>query len=190
MATFFRGAGVDTYWHRNDARLRGFAPHDGSASFTLDRLMAHIKNGTTFSPFVSLTSSYGVALDYALYAGRNPPTPSIPAYVYEVEFSSVPQRVALINPVWEVVAATSDPLSALRYHHDGQQIFLLGVVAPTRMAAHLARQVVHPPPSGATPRQANLSVELETLIRALRDAEILVYGTVPRDCIKSRHEVY
>ncbi|MDG4603388.1 MAG: hypothetical protein P9C48_09030 [Defluviicoccus sp.] len=41
-----------------------------------------------------------------------------------------------------------------------------------------------------TPRAPNLSPELETLVRALRDAEILAVGNVPASCVRSRYEVW
>jgi hypothetical protein len=137
---------------------------------------------------VSLTSSYGIALDYALYAGRNPASPARPAYVYEIEFSSDRLPVTLIDPVSEIAAR--DALGAVKYHHDGRQSFLLGVVSPSRMARHLTAPVVQPPPNLITPRPPNLSPELETLVRALRDAEILVHGAIPRTCITHRHDVH
>lgn len=41
-----------------------------------------------------------------------------------------------------------------------------------------------------TPRSPNLSLELETFVRALRDAEILAYGTIPAACVVNCFDVY
>ena len=48
---------------------------------------------------------------------------------------------------------------------------------------------VRPPGSGGTLRTPNLSVPLEALVRALRDAEVLVQGNVPAAFVRNRHEV-
>ena len=49
---------------------------------------------------------------------------------------------------------------------------------------------MQPPASEGTPRSPNLTIELETLVRALRDAEILAHGNIPVTCVKNRFEVY
>ena len=49
---------------------------------------------------------------------------------------------------------------------------------------------MQPPSSEGTPRTPNLTIELETLVRALRDAEILAHGNIPPAAVKSRFEVY
>ena len=49
---------------------------------------------------------------------------------------------------------------------------------------------MQPPVSEGTPRPPNLTIELETLVRALRDAEILAHGNIPATCVKNRLEVY
>ena len=41
-----------------------------------------------------------------------------------------------------------------------------------------------------TPRSPNLTMELETLVRALRDAEILAHGIIPATCVKNSFDVY
>ena len=44
--------------------------------------------------------------------------------------------------------------------------------------------------SGGVPRSANLTLELEALVSALRDAEILVLGTVPSAFISAPHVIF
>ncbi len=186
MPIFYRGAGIGTYWHTNDARLNGFTPQSPGTMGSLSRLMNHIARGTTNSPFVSMTRSYGVALSYALLAGRTYPTPTNPAYVYEIEINDpLPAGLQLFDPAKEVAASVPTPLG-LSYYHDGAPEFLLGVVSPTRMRRFLTAPYPQPPPRGGTSRPPNLTIELETLVRALRDAEILAIGTIPAACIRNR----
>ena len=41
-----------------------------------------------------------------------------------------------------------------------------------------------------TSRPPNLSLQLETLVRALRDAEILAYGIIPATCVMNCFDVF
>ena len=88
MAILYKGAGVGTYWHTNDACATGFTPMKASAPFGVDRLMRHVARGDFNSPYVSLALSYGVAFSYALL-GKARPTTKVPAYVYEMGASLV-----------------------------------------------------------------------------------------------------
>jgi hypothetical protein len=191
MPIFYRGAGVGTHWHTNDPRGSGFIPQSPGTVGSISQMMNHIARGSTNSPFVSLTRSYGVAQDYARLGGRIKPTASNPAYVWEVEITDpLPPGIQLFDPVKDVAATISSPLSSPSYHHDGSQQFLLGVVHPKgKMRRFLKQPYPQPPPGGGTPRSPNLTIELETLVRALRDAEILVLGTVPASCIRSLNPV-
>ena len=54
----------------------------------------------------------------------------------------------------------------------------------------LEQHTLQPPASEGTPRPPNLTIELETLVRALRDAEILAHGIIPATCVKNSFEVY
>ena len=182
MPIFYRGAGLGTYWHpaNNDARLLGFTPHFAGMSRTHNRLMQHIAVTTTASPYVSLTRSWGVALSYALN-GRAPATLNDPAYIYEIELDApLPLGLVLLDPVKEV-AQNVPPPTGMPYQHDGSPDFLIGVVDPAGQQQFLSQ--VRPHPSGAVARPANLSLELTTLVRALRDAEILAVGTIPAACV-------
>jgi len=189
MPILYRGAGPGTYWHVHDAQDLGFSPKAGEAEPSLDRLIQHIARAQVESPYVSLTWSFGVAHEYAIF-GRVPALEGGPGYVYEVEFASpLPNGLQLIDPIREIaLAAPALPIQT-PYWHDGDQEFLLGVVS-AKMKKYLSRPIIQPPPSGGADRSANLSLELETLARALRDAEILAIGNIPAACIRYRHEVW
>lgn len=159
---------------------------------TTVRLMHHISRGTSNSPFVSLTLSYAVARDYALLSSTEIPTASNPAYVYEIEFQDqLPSGLKMLDPVKEVAQTLpAPPTIGPAYQHDGAPEFLLGVVDPRNMGHFLVQHSPQPPSSEGTPRSPNLSLELETFVRALRDAEILAYGTIPAPCVVNCYDVY
>lgn len=90
MAVFYRGAGIGTYWHRNDARISGFVAQSPGSPASVDGIKRHIRNGTTVSAFISITRSYEIAWTYALYCGYAAPTAAAPAYVYEIEVDTIP----------------------------------------------------------------------------------------------------
>src|ERR1051326_30419 len=187
MAIFYRGVGLGKFHHSTDPRSTGFSSHRPGLGHSLSTLIEHIKDGATDSPYVSLTRSYSVAWTYAIYTGIDPPTERTPAYVFEVEVNSpCPPGVVVFDPVREIVTSLPGPLSGMAYQHDGFPDFLLGVVDPKTMGHLLSKHVMQPPPGGATRRSAHLSPELETIVRALRDSEILVCGTIPVSCIKRR----
>ena len=83
---------------------------------------------------------------------------------------------------------------AVPYLHDGSQKFPIGIISNSIFPA-LSRRLLslpyrQPPPATGTPRPPNLMIELETLLRALRDTEVLVVGTIPASCIINRIDVY
>ena len=128
MAIYYRGAGVRTYWHENDAQILGFTAKAPDVEHTLDRLMLHVARMDINSPYISLTKSYGVAYTYALFFGHARPYKRTPAYIYEIEFDNpLPNTVALLDPVKEVATGSGSAPSEIRYHHDGDGNFLLGV---------------------------------------------------------------
>jgi hypothetical protein len=191
MPIFYRGAGVGTYWYENDARLNGFTPQSPGTAPSIDRLMHHVARGTVKSPYISLTRSYGVACVYAVFSGRTQPTETDPGYVYEIEIGApLPPGLQLLDPVKEVAMAAPEPLDSISYQHDGLPDFLLGVMKPMEMGQFLMASCPQPPPSGGTPRPPNLTIELETLVRALRDAEILAVGNIPAAYIQNRYNVW
>ena len=192
MAIFYRGAGIGTYWHIHDARQIGFTARAPQMQPTPDRLMLHIARGTVNSPFISLTRSYGIALNYANFFANEVPTSQHPAYVYEIEINEpMPLGLKLLDPIKEVAPILPAPLDMNpSYQHDGGPAFLLGVVDPVNMRQFLTQHSPQPPASAGTLRPPNLTIALETLVRTLRDAEILAEGRIPANCVNHRFEVY
>ena len=192
MAIFYRGAGINTYWYLNDPIEQGFIARSPGMTPTITRQMLHIARSTVNSPFISITRSYAVAWHYAMVSSERVPTPEDPAYVHEIEIQvPLPIGLHLLDPVKEVAQVLPSPTSlGPPYQHDGLPDFLLGVVDPGRMGNFLIQYAMQPPASEGTPRSPNLTIELETLVRALRDAEILAHGDIPVTCVKNRFEVY
>jgi hypothetical protein len=165
------------------------SPRRPGGVFNAAGVMQHIARAATNSPCISLTRSYGAAEDYARNASRVPPTSSTPAYVYEIDIANPPPRgVSVIDPLFLIASENQNPLNDPSYHHDGNQDFLLGVVnaemrpsVPVRFPRGW---------TGGTSRLPNLSVELEAMVFALRDAEVLVLGNLPQSCVIDRHEVF
>ena len=189
MPLFFRGAGVGTHWHpaNNDARLLGFTPQFPGMMRTHNRLMQHIALTTTSSPYISLTRSWGVAMSYALN-GRAQATQANPAYIYEIELDEpLPTGLVLLDPVREV-ANNVPPPTGMPYQHNGSPDFLLGIVDPIGQQQFLGQ--ISPQPVGAVPHPANMSLELITIVRALRDAEILAVGSIPSNCVTNCVPIY
>lgn len=192
MAIFYRGAGIGTYWHTHDARLEGFIAHSPGAPRSLGTQIGHIKNGTTTSPYISLTRSYSVALTYAVYCGQEQPDEDKPAFVYEIELTKpLPTGLDIFDPAYDILAkcGAKDPLADHTYQHDGFPDFIAGVIDRT-MRERLTKHIAHPPPGIATARSASLSESLEAVVRAIRDAELLAVGTIPTNCIICRYEVH
>jgi hypothetical protein len=189
MALLYRGAGLGTYWHTTDARLHGFTPHFPGGTPSAQTIIQHIARGSTKSPYISFSRSFGVARAYGLVGSKGIASPSSPGYVYEIDV--VDDSVCkVLDPVKEIAGTLPQPWQSLSYQHDGQQQFILGVVDPVAMLTYLQEPCVFPPGSAGTPRSANLSPELELLVRALRDAEVLVYGNIPTSLIRNRYDVY
>jgi len=156
----------------------------------VSRLVQHIARGTTISPFVSLTRSYGIPCGYAL-SGDELPTAAQPAYVYRIEIETQDgHETKLLDPVTEIARHLQSPYEWKSYHHDGESSFLLGVVDPDRHAAELRRETRFPPGDRPTPRAPQLHAELEALVRALRDAEVLAVKGIPKPQVLQRWEVF
>lgn len=191
MPIFYRGAGINTYWYLNNPAESGFTARTPESTLTAARMMHHISRGTANTPFISLTRSYGVARDYAVSNSTVIPTLNNPAYVYEIEVPDpLPNEITILDPVKEIAKILLPPAMGPPYQHDGSQEFLLGVVDPRNMGHFLVQQAMQPPSNGGTPRPPNLTLELETLVRALRDAELLAYGSIPANCVQNRFDVY
>lgn len=194
MPLFYRGAGPGTYWHKNDARLTGFTAQSPGMARGINQLRLHIARGTVSSPFISVTRSYEVAWHYAVFSGKTVAVATVanPGYVYEIEINKpAPRGVVLLDPIKEVADEVPNPLDpGPPYQHDGGPDFLLGVVSPTSMPACLAAPYLQPPPGGGAVRPPNLTIDMETLVRALRDAEMLAVGSIPAQCILRRIDAY
>ena len=125
MAIFYRGAGIDTYWHRNNPVERGFIARSPEMEPTTTRLMDHIARSTVNSPFISLTCSYGVAWHYAMSSSTRAPTSREPAYVHEIEIQEpLPYGLKLLDPIKEVAQTLTLPIDP-------------GTAIPTRWTARL-----------------------------------------------------
>ena len=193
MAIFYKGVGIGTHWHQdeNNPLIKGFSPRSPGVTPTTDQLMFHIARSTVNSPFISLTRSYGVAWCYAMFGGDELPKTE-PAYVYEIEIQkSLLSNLQLLNPVHKVSRTLPSPTNpGPPYQHDGLPDFLLGVVNPKNMRHFRAQYTMQPPSSHGAQRPANLTIQLETLVLALRDAEILAQGIIPADCVTNRVAVH
>jgi hypothetical protein len=186
---FYKGVASGSFHTNHDLRVTGLSPRDPAGTLETHRLMAHVCHGTTTSPLISITRSYGVAQDYAL-SGLVPPSASSPGYVYEVWLESpLPPGVALVDPIQQVMKTYGDPLDRYSYHHDGDQTFLSALSDPVVFRSLLVCPVKRPPSSVATLRATHITTELETFVRSLRDAELLVAGYIPAKCFVARYEI-
>ena len=191
MPFYYKGAAPGTYWHKNDARFTGFTPVSPGTQGTLNRIIDHVRTGNIRSPFISLTRSYGVAESYAISGRTQIATPANPGYVYQIELDDpLPMGVMLMDPIKQVVLPAPSPPKDIPYHHDGAQTFLLGVVSPQLMNHFLSSSTPQPPGSTATNRTPTLSIELECIIRSLRDSEILAAGNIPSSAVVAKYNVY
>ena len=195
MATFYKGAGIGTHWHTRDSRRIGFTARSPATHPETEALIDHIATSTVNSPYISLTRSYAVAWDYAMRGGTSIPTLNNPGYVYEIEIDTpLPSGLKLLDPIKEIALNLPPPIDAdfekeyPFYQHNGLPNFLLGVVSPGDLSHfRIGRQ--SQPPGPGSPCPPNLTPQLEALVNALRDAEILFHGSIPSSCVKERFEV-
>jgi hypothetical protein len=186
MPRLYKGIGVGTFLHslHKTANLTqvGIPVHSPSLGYGLPAMIDHI-GGNTVSPFISLTRSYGVAYNYAIDYSRMVPTAADPAFVVAIDVEYMVARrvgLAFMDPVAEIAKQVDDPLGVSTYHHDGEMDFILGVANPTAMSHARTKPVIQPPGNTTPFSPARLSPELQAIVRALRDAEILVHGgTIP-----------
>jgi len=190
MSRYYRGAGVGTYWHPRDARAWGFSaamPGSTPGPYTIINHVTHQR--TLSSPYISLTRSYEVAEHYARFYGTGYPSPTNPAYVYEIVYDPVPPGVIIIDPVLDLVSILSSPFSSTFYQHNGAPDVLLGLV-DRGLFGHVLTRPVKAPGSSLSPGAGpNISDQLATLVRVLRDAEVLAYSSIPQNCVRNRFTV-
>jgi hypothetical protein len=182
----YKGVGVGTHHHPTDLRLSGIAPANPGGVHSPPNVEKHIAHGSKTTPYVSLTKSYGVARDYAMNGGFHAPTLAVPAYVYEF---LVPDNVSTIDPVAYIASHYTNPLVSPSYHHDGDQQFLGFVAYPT---SYPTSPGPAPRPPGAAPATSTpmLHIQLEAIVFALRDAEVLVNGNIPTSWFNHRYDIY
>lgn len=187
MPICYRGAGPGTYWDINDATVKGLTARAPHVNPSIDRLMDHIVNATVNSPYISLTRSYGVAEVYAKVGTLGVVTKTNPGYVYEIVLNDpLPGGLDLLDPVTEVASVLPSPLTLLSYQRNGPPNVLLGVVDPQTNKQLLYTPVPQPPGSGVG-SPPNITIQLKALVRALRDAEILAVGNIPKSCVQVRY---
>jgi hypothetical protein len=187
MARYYKGAGVGTHWHGNDARLTGFVPAAGGMPANIDMVKDHIVNQLVQrSPYISLTRSWEIAECFARYGGKIYPSRTTPAYVYVIDIPDS-TAVSLIDPIQEVAGALGTPFSAQFYQHDGGQDLILGLADSANFGHVLARPIrMQGIPTGQGP---SITKDLHALVRALRDAEILANGAIPKNCVTDRIDI-
>ena len=175
MATFYKGAGISTYWHTHDSRRVDFTARSPVTNPETEVFIDHIVTNIANSPYISLTRSYAVAWHYAVFNGKQEPGPNKPAYIYEIEIDdSLPHGLNLLDPVKEIVHILPQPLRGivdLEYMED-----LLGGQTP--QFSNSSRRF-----------SPNVEQQLIALVFAERDAEVLVHGYIPPFCVKHRFEV-
>lgn len=155
----------------------------------MSHLVHHIARGTTISPFISMTRSFGIACGYALN-GRRAVSSAQPGYVYQIVIEENDgHQTKLLDPIVEIASQLQSPYEWKSYHHDGEGSFLLGVVDPLGHCAALRTPARFPPGQTPTPRAPQLHTELEAMVRSLRDAEVLAEGSIAKQQVVARWKV-
>lgn len=183
MSVLYKGAGPGTYWWLNDARLHGFSVPP-SVFPSPSATCRHIAVESHPSPYISLTTSFAVAVTYASVGPQGAASPTNPGYVYEIDPSQL--FASLHDPVFELSsgARTRNRWSA---EHDGNQDLILGIAAKSLHGAVLTTAPRRP---GANLGHApQITPELHALVFAIRDAEVLSSASIPKSCIVTRHTV-
>jgi hypothetical protein len=129
MALLYRGAGPGTYWHLRDARLDGFAPQNPGGAPSNDLIISHIARGSTRTPYVSFTRSFGVARAYAIPGSVGYSSATQPGYVYEVEVSD-DKACVIIDPVVEIARNLNKPGPVRRITMMASRIFYWESLTP------------------------------------------------------------
>ena len=192
MPDFFKGVGIGTHWHKpaNDPRINGFSPHN-PGTYDITSLVDHIANATTFSPYISLTRSYEVAEKYAIEGSRKLPTATLRPYVFRIRIPDpTPTGLFVYDPLCEITGIVPTPLSVVPYQHNGGMDVIIGIVQPN--TPH-GRAILGRPVrlfGGTTGISGpNISPELNAMVRALRDSEVLCLGVIPPALILGRYSV-
>src|SRR4051794_24568824 len=122
MATYYKGAALGTFWHRQDARTSGLTAINVARPHSTQEIIKHIVWGTQQSPYVTITRSWMSALGYA----RQSRIPGVqasagqPAFIYELDVSSK-SAAKLYDPIIEIAKSLPDPYSKFGYVHNCDQ---------------------------------------------------------------------
>jgi hypothetical protein len=178
LPLLFKGAGPGTHWHSNDPQLGGYTSANLPAS--LNRLLAHVVSYSFPSPYISFTTSFAIAREYALSGPGGLASADRPGFVYEVDLSALAVPPTVVDPVAEI----ADPVHRrLAHDHNGAGA-LIAQIASRSTALTAA------PQNGGNSRLPNVSNELLALIFAIRDAEVLVHGGLLAGAVVNRHSVF
>ena len=120
LPVLFKGAGPGTFWHINDARLTGFTCAANRPP-TKNAVVGHIAAYSHPSPFLSFSTSFAVARQYALMGPSGEATHANPGYVYEIDPSAVAASLTVYDPIEEIVKG------GLIQGHNGDQNLIVGV---------------------------------------------------------------
>ncbi len=157
------------------------APH--TATGTLNFIISHITAYSQASPFTSFTTSYAIARGYALAGPGGLASQGNPGYVYQVDLQQLatPGIFRVFDPVASVVHGRN---GSLVHDHNGDAGLLPLLVAGLASPA--------PPVQGRFGKTLPLRLahELQVLVNALRDAEVLVEGSLPSVVVTGRDDVY
>lgn len=188
MAVLFKGAGPGTHWWLNDARIAGGFHSPPIAPPSPAAAIRHVTTYSHPSPYVSFSASFDIARTaYALFGPGGPATAAVPGYVYEIDTALA--DVVIHDPL-ALIAATQPDLRdvpRLPTHHDGSTDLILAIAAPTRFPT-----IMTTPPRRLRDddsRAPMVTPELQALIFALRDVEVLIERAPPA-CIVNRHSVW
>jgi len=176
LPVLFKGAAPGTYWHSNDARLSGFNCATNRPP-TIHAVVSHIAAYSHPSPYLSFSTSFAVARQYALPGPAGEATKTNPGYVYEVDPSAVAAQLTAYDPVEEIVKG------GLVQNHNGDNNLIVGVVRNNRSVLTTAVDDV-----GGQQVLPRVSKELQALVNALRDGEVLL-AAMPSSCVIARHLV-
>jgi hypothetical protein len=174
----YKGAGPGTHWWSTDARLTGFSV--GAVSVpSPGAILTHISNYSFPSPYVSMSTSFAVAMQYAMSGPAGAASSTLPGYVYEIDTTQA--HCNLVDPVEEISKTW------LCHEHDGAPDLILAVADPVTHSS-----VLSTPPrrlgTGGSLFPPNISQNLYVLVYAIRDGEVLACS-VPKNCVVNRHNV-
>jgi hypothetical protein len=119
------------------------------------------------------------------------PTAATPGHVYEIDTDyQILSGAKIIDPVHVIATQNGQSTTSPAYHHNGGPNYLLALIDPTSFAHLLNAPAPRPPKSAALPAAPSLTLDLLTLVRAIRDAEMLVLGNLPATFFVRRHDIY